>query len=117
MSGWASADAAVDGAWEQLPAAKPDVAGLFRRPAWQQHAACRGVGPDVFFPERGADVATAKQLCVACVVRGQCLAASLERSERYGIWGGTTDMQRRQVRKIARRIAGKPPAGPFGREV
>lgn len=40
----------------------------------------------------------AKAVCASCTVRAQCLDQALERGERYGIWGGLTDLERRHLR-------------------
>lgn len=49
---------------------------------------CRGDDPDLWFAESSAHVERAKELCRACPVREQCLAAALEREEPWGVWGG-----------------------------
>jgi WhiB family redox-sensing transcriptional regulator len=76
------------------------------RPAWQADAACRGVGAALFFPERGTDVRArvpeAKAICAGCPVRQECLEYALclpFPQSRYGIWGGLTEKERRQVRQ------------------
>lgn len=55
--------------------------------------------PDLFYPERGEEVATAKAVCATCPVRAECLAAGLY--EKYGIWGGTSERERRKLRRTA----------------
>jgi WhiB family redox-sensing transcriptional regulator len=73
--------------------------------AWHQHAACREVGTEVFFLESGAnavDIAAAKQICAGCPVRATCLADAIERGERFGIWGGLTERERRALGHRAR---------------
>ena len=47
-----------------------------------------GTNPDLFFAESPQDVARAKELCVVCPVRAQCLAGALDRGEPWGVWGG-----------------------------
>ena len=51
-------------------------------------AACAGADPALFFPEPGASDQRAKEICAACPVRAECLAAALVNGERYGVWGG-----------------------------
>lgn len=77
---------------------------------WQDGANCLGVDPDLFFPERGASTREAKEVCRACVVREQCLEYSLQNGEKFGIWGGLSELERRSIRRqrarAARRIVG-----------
>lgn len=66
---------------------------------WQGRANCIGVDPDIFFPERGASTKEAKSICAACIVRTDCLEYALENSEKFGIWGGTSERERRRLRR------------------
>jgi WhiB family redox-sensing transcriptional regulator len=72
--------------------------------SWQNFANCLGVDPDLFFPERGASTKEAKAVCRACVVREDCLEYALENSEKFGIWGGLSERERRRLRR-ARALA------------
>jgi WhiB family redox-sensing transcriptional regulator len=74
-------------------------------PLWHARAACRGLGADLFFPERGDDTTTAKQVCGGCPVRTECLASALANSERFGTWGGKAERERRQIRARRNRDA------------
>ena len=67
--------------------------------AWQDQANCLGVDPDLFFPERGASTREAKEVCRGCVVRGECLEYALANGEKFGIWGGLSEDERRDVRR------------------
>ncbi|MBX7159305.1 MAG: WhiB family transcriptional regulator [Acidimicrobiia bacterium] len=67
--------------------------------SWQARANCIGVDPDIFFPERGASTKEAKSICAACLVRADCLEYALENSEKFGIWGGTSERERRRLRR------------------
>ncbi len=73
---------------------------------WQSRANCMGVDPDLFFPERGASTKEAKEVCRGCVVREDCLEFALRNSEKFGIWGGMSERERRRVRR-ARAIAAR----------
>lgn len=64
------------------------------RMTWQEEGACRGVDPEVFFPISDDDAWRAKDICGVCSVRSECLAWSLEKRERYGVWGGVTERER-----------------------
>ena len=75
-----------------------DALDLFRRPEWHARAACRGMGSEVFFPERGDQVSVAMAICEGCPVRQECLDFSLENGERNGIWGGIPERRRRKMR-------------------
>ena len=66
---------------------------------WQAQANCKGVDPDLFFPERGASTREAKEVCRGCVVREDCLEYALANSEKFGIWGGMSERERRRVRR------------------
>jgi len=66
---------------------------------WQDEANCLGVDPDLFFPERGASTREAKEVCRGCVVRGQCLEYALVNGEKFGIWGGLSERERRRLRR------------------
>ena len=76
--------------------------------AWQEFANCLGVDPDLFFPERGASTREAKEVCRSCVVKDDCLEYALTNGEKFGIWGGMSERERRRIRRaraIARREA------------
>lgn len=66
---------------------------------WQDAANCLGVDPDLFFPERGASTREAKEVCKGCVVRGECLEYALANGEKFGIWGGLSERERRRLRR------------------
>ena len=78
------------------------------RPGWQTRANCMGVDPDLFFPERGQSTREAKEVCRGCVVREDCLEYALANGEKFGIWGGMSERERRRLRRaraLARRAA------------
>ncbi len=66
---------------------------------WQEEANCLGVDPDLFFPERGASTREAKAVCRSCEVRVDCLEYTLAHGEKFGIWGGLSERERRRVRR------------------
>jgi WhiB family redox-sensing transcriptional regulator len=70
-------------------------------PVWQNRAACYGLDPEVFFPTTEEEASLALSFCGACRVRQDCLTWALWQGERYGVWGGTTEQQRREMRLIA----------------
>jgi WhiB family transcriptional regulator, redox-sensing transcriptional regulator len=67
--------------------------------SWQNYANCLGVDPDLFFPERGASTREAKEVCRGCVVREHCLEYALVNGEKFGIWGGMSERERRRIRR------------------
>ena len=67
--------------------------------SWQDQANCLGVDPDLFFPERGASTREAKEVCRGCVVRAECLEFALQNGEKFGIWGGLSERERRRIRR------------------
>lgn len=66
---------------------------------WQDFANCLGVDPDLFFPERGASTREAKEVCRGCIVRHDCLEFALANGEKFGIWGGMSERERRRIRR------------------
>lgn len=67
--------------------------------SWQGQANCLGVDPDMFFPDRGASTREAKGVCRGCVVREECLEYALVNGEKFGIWGGLSERERRRIRR------------------
>ena len=70
--------------------------------SWRERANCLGVDPDLFFPERGEPLRQVKAVCAGCEVRSECLAEGLH--ERFGVWGGTSERERRALRRQARAV-------------
>jgi len=66
---------------------------------WQSRANCMGVDPELFFPERGSSTREAKEVCRGCVVREDCLEFAIANGEKFGIWGGMSERERRRVRR------------------
>lgn len=69
--------------------------------AWQSDALCSQTDPEAFFPEKGGSTRDAKRICESCDVRQQCLDYALENDERFGIWGGLSERERRKLRRSA----------------
>jgi WhiB family transcriptional regulator, redox-sensing transcriptional regulator len=68
--------------------------------AWMLEAKCLDADPEAFFPEKGGSTREAKRICAACPVREECLEYSLTNEERFGIWGGLSERERRRVRRL-----------------
>ena len=75
-------------------------------PGWKSRANCMGVDPELFFPERGSSTREAKEVCRGCVVREDCLEFAIANGEKFGIWGGMSERERRRVRR-ARLLASR----------
>ncbi|MFF8817349.1 MULTISPECIES: WhiB family transcriptional regulator [Leucobacter] len=69
--------------------------------AWQSDALCAQTDPESFFPEKGGSTREAKRICETCEVRSECLDYALENDERFGIWGGLSERERRKLRREA----------------
>ena len=70
---------------------------------WHQNAACRGQGPADFVRDPKSDYGAIRELCETCPVRPECLEFALANESLTGLWGGTTDAERRMIRR--RRVA------------
>ncbi len=70
-------------------------------PEWQERALCAQTDPEAFFPEKGGSTREAKRICSGCEVRNECLEYALEKDERFGIWGGMSERERRRLRRRA----------------
>ncbi len=70
---------------------------------WHLQAACRGRGPSEFVRGPRSDYDLIRELCESCPVRQPCLEYALSDESLTGLWGGTTDDERRLIRR--RRVA------------
>ena len=82
-------------AHDLLEAQEPDES------SWQERALCAQTDPEAFFPEKGGSTREAKRVCLSCDVRGECLEYALMHDERFGIWGGLSERERRKLKKRA----------------
>jgi WhiB family redox-sensing transcriptional regulator len=78
---------------------------------WRNSAACRDTDPDLFFPvgQTGPaidHIASARAVCQQCAVKPECLEYALMTNQDAGIWGGTTEDERRRIRRERRRSRG-----------
>jgi WhiB family redox-sensing transcriptional regulator len=69
--------------------------------SWQDRALCAQTDPEAFFPEKGGSTREAKKVCASCDVRAECLDYALESDERFGIWGGLSERERRKLKRRA----------------
>lgn len=94
MTGMTGVD--VLGSFPVLGAADDDEV-----PDWQERALCAQTDPEAFFPEKGGSTREAKRICSGCEVRAECLDYALANDERFGIWGGLSERERRRLRRAA----------------
>ena len=66
--------------------------------SWRLEALCAETDPEAFFPEKGGSTRDAKRVCSGCSVRAECLEFALANDERFGIWGGLSERERRRLR-------------------
>jgi WhiB family redox-sensing transcriptional regulator len=89
----------------QRPDAGAAVLPLFGTPeddglmGWQERALCAQTDPEAFFPEKGGSTREAKKVCTGCDVRAECLEYALANDERFGIWGGLSERERRKLKR------------------
>ena len=85
-----SADAAVDNTGDSRSPEDLD---------WQDLGLCKESDPEAFFPEKGGSTKQAKAVCKRCPITETCLQWALDHKERFGIWGGKSEYERRQLLK------------------
>jgi len=74
---------------------------------WREDAACADVDPDLFFPvgvtgPAVGQIARAKAVCRACAAQARCLEFAIATNQEYGVWGGTSEEERRALRRAWR---------------
>ena len=81
----------------------PDAIDLTTMPGdedqWQERALCAQTDPEAFFPEKGGSTREAKRICLGCEVKDSCLDYALANDERFGIWGGLSERERRRLKR------------------
>ncbi len=88
---------------EELPASAWTDADAGEEP-WRLDALCAETDPEAFFPEKGGSTREAKRVCTGCTVRAECLEFALANDERFGIWGGLSERERRRLRLQRREL-------------
>jgi WhiB family transcriptional regulator, redox-sensing transcriptional regulator len=76
-----------------------DDSGLSEEDQWQERALCAQTDPEAFFPEKGGSTREAKRICQGCEVKDMCLEYALANDERFGIWGGLSERERRRLKR------------------
>jgi WhiB family redox-sensing transcriptional regulator len=79
---------------------------------WMEDASCREIGGDMWHPEKGGSTKAAKQICFGCSVRVECLDFARNNRDlgRHGIWGGTSERERRRLFGDEERLDGETAA-------
>lgn len=70
--------------------------------SWMAQGNCAEKNPDIFFPSDGVGVEVAKRICVECPQQERCLEHALRNRIDHGVWGGTSERQRRRMLKARR---------------
>lgn len=69
---------------------------------WMSSALCRQIDLELFFPDVGGSSKTARKMCGRCIVKIECLNYALTFPSMIGIWGGTTEKQRKRLKQEGR---------------
>jgi len=81
------------------PARHAPLDGFPEPPPWMADAVCATTDPEAFFPEKGGSTREAKAICARCSVQAECLDWALDRDERFGIYGGLSERERRRIKR------------------
>lgn len=82
-----------------------DPAKPIEPPHWTEKALCAETDPEAFYPEKGGSTRAAKKTCRACEVRAECLEYALDNDERFGIFGGLSERERRKLKRERGEVA------------
>lgn len=85
----------VEGKWLDMPVGT--LTDIDLPGEWAAGALCAQTDPEAFFPEKGSPNKSAKRICGRCPVTAECLEYALRHDERFGIWGGLSENQRRRL--------------------
>lgn len=66
---------------------------------WRDRAVCSQSDPEIWFPQKGGSTRRPKSLCISCPVQQECLDYALTHDERFGVWGGYSERERRKLLK------------------
>ena len=73
--------------------------------AWMNSGTCRIYPPATFFPTDGTGVIAAQKICKQCLVASSCLEYALSENIEHGVWGGTSERERRRITKSRLNVA------------
>ena len=69
---------------------------------WMERGKCRVIPPETFFPSDGVGVDIARRICADCPVKEPCLEYALRNGIDHGVWGGTSERERRRIARRRR---------------
>jgi WhiB family redox-sensing transcriptional regulator len=69
---------------------------------WMADGQCAQTDPEAFFPHKGGTTRPAKTVCDGCPVLGECLTYAVAHDERFGVWGGASERERRPLHVAVR---------------
>lgn len=91
--------------WNSVFSRTDEGATVRANKGWRINAGCRNAPRSVFFPINtrltSRETRNALAICDVCPVKDECLASAIDNREYYGIWGGTTELQRRPLIDVA----------------
>lgn len=76
-----------------------DMPSFDEDPGWRDKALCAQTDPELFFPEKGGSTRESKRVCMGCSVKDECLEYALANDERFGVWGGLSERERRRLKQ------------------
>lgn len=82
---------------------------------WMEHAVCRGLDTNIFYPSRGEAASPAIAICATCPVTQQCADYAVAIRQKHGIWGGLTEANRRRIERPTKPHKYGPPHGTESR--
>jgi WhiB family redox-sensing transcriptional regulator len=85
--------------------ARPYTPIADRGDSWRDQGRCAEVDPMLFYPAKGESANPARMVCAGCEVRDQCLEWALATDQRWGVWGGTTEHDRRKIKRDRQDVA------------
>lgn len=91
---------------EHGPAAHLDFLAGLDLPTWMSQGLCAQTDPEAFYPEKGGSTKEAKAVCRRCPVTTECLEYALNTVDRFGIWGGLSERERRKLLRRRDETAG-----------
>jgi len=71
---------------------------------WMASGSCRNLAPETFFPSDGVGVDVARKICERCPVKSPCLEYAMENHIDHGVWGGTSERERRRIARQRRQL-------------
>ena len=75
--------------------------------SWMSRGKCRELDPDIFFPSDGVGVEVARRICADCPVKEPCLEYAMANHIDHGVWGGTSERERRRIARHRRLLAAR----------